>query len=239
MVSKQKIIVMTRLALYDKHDGLSDRVANDYFRHDYIYKKNLGTRIAVGLGSALILGLYWLRVIVIDEVDIFELNIEQLLTDSIIFVMAVLAVYSLIGTIQGTREYYLVQKRLDKYQQYTRYLERAEGRGRKAATPPDERQAEKRRRERRARERIRDERVRESTRESFRDVPVRETIRDRNQDRSYERIREERRRARYDEPRLDSLAPPPITRDVNESRLVRKDPNQNYGAGTDSTRGSR
>jgi len=131
MVNQQKIITMTKLALYDKHEGIYDRAANDYFRHDYIYRKNLSTRISVGVGGVLILAIYWLRVIFVDGMDIFEIDIQHYATESILFIIALVAVYSVIGTVQGTREYYLVQKRLRKYQNMLKFLENAEERGRK------------------------------------------------------------------------------------------------------------
>ncbi|MCL2386141.1 MAG: hypothetical protein FWC89_01195 [Defluviitaleaceae bacterium] len=143
MVNRQKIITMTKLALYDKHEGASDRAANDYFRHDYIYRKNLGTRLSVGIGAVVILALYWLRIAIIEEVDIFELYIQRHAMESILFILAVLAVYSLIGTIQGTREYYLVQKRLQQYQGMLRFLENADERRAKAPMPADSEFVEK------------------------------------------------------------------------------------------------
>jgi len=130
MVHQQKIITMTKLALYDKHEGAADRAANDYFRHDYIYRKNLGTRLSVGLAGLVILLIYWLRVIFLDGVDILELYIQHHVRESILFILAIMAVYSLIGTIQGTREYYLIQKRLERYQGMMRFLERVDERGR-------------------------------------------------------------------------------------------------------------
>jgi hypothetical protein len=126
MVNQQKIITMTKLALYDKHEGAADRDANDYFRHDYIYRKNLGTRISVGVAGFFVLAIYWMRVLFMDGVDVFELDIQAHVTEAILFIVALAAVYSLIGTIQGTREYYLVQKRLDKYQELMRFLEEGE-----------------------------------------------------------------------------------------------------------------
>jgi len=130
MVNELKIITMTRLALYDKHEGPADRVANDYFRHDYIYRNNLGTRLAVGIGGLIVLAVYWLQALLVNEVDIFEFNIQEHVTDSVFFLLAILAVYSLIGSIQGTRQYYLVQKRLAQYQAMVRQLERLEERAR-------------------------------------------------------------------------------------------------------------
>ncbi|MCL2361866.1 MAG: hypothetical protein FWC73_08660 [Defluviitaleaceae bacterium] len=124
MANKLKVITMTQLALYDKHEGPADRAANDYFRHDFIYRNNLGTRLAVGLGGIVILAVYWIQSLVMYEMDLFELNIQEHITDSVLFLLAILAVYSLIGSIQGTRQYYLVQKRLAQYQAIVRQLER-------------------------------------------------------------------------------------------------------------------
>ena len=124
MADPQKIITMTELALYDKHEGTHDRAASEYFRHDFIYKKNLSTRLAVGLGGLFILALYWLRVFLIDGTDILEMEAAGPIRDSVLFMLALLAVYSLIGTVQATREYYLIQKRLKKYETLVNKLER-------------------------------------------------------------------------------------------------------------------
>lgn len=131
MVGKQKILLMTKLALYDKHYGHSDRAANDYFRHDYIYRKNLGTRLAVGTGGLVILAFYWLRMIFIDGADVFEMYFRTYITNSVFFLLAVLAFYSLVGTIKGTRDYFLVQKRLEKYDRLVKHLDRIDERARK------------------------------------------------------------------------------------------------------------
>jgi len=124
MANRNKVITMTQLALYDKHEGPADRVANDYFRHDFIYRNNLGTRLAVGLGGIIILVIYWVQSLAMYDMDLFEFNIQEHVTDSVMFLLAILAVYSLIGSIQGTRQYYLVQKRLAQYQAIVRQLER-------------------------------------------------------------------------------------------------------------------
>jgi len=138
MANQQKIITMTQLALYDKNEAVADQEANDYFRHDYIYRKNLTTRFSVGIGGFFILLIYWMYEIFIQGMDIFEMNPERMLLESLLFMIALLTVYSLIGTIQGTREYYLMQKRLDRYQQLVRQLERIEDRARKQPRRVDE-----------------------------------------------------------------------------------------------------
>lgn len=133
MINKHKIVIMTKLSLYDKNEGPADRQANEFFCHDYIYRKNVWTRISVGFGSLILLAIYWLRVIFIDGTDIFAIDLQKPVTDSILFVLTVMAVYSLIGTIQGTRQYYLQQKRLDRYSSLLYQLERINERVRQQA----------------------------------------------------------------------------------------------------------
>ncbi|MCL2456592.1 MAG: hypothetical protein FWD19_03495 [Defluviitaleaceae bacterium] len=126
MVNQQKIITMTKLALYDKRNGAADRAANEYFRHDYIYRKNLGTRIAVGIGGFLLLAIHWTSVFFVEGMDIFELDINSVMRESVLFILVIVAFYSFVGTIQGTREYHRVQKRLQKYNEMLGFLENSE-----------------------------------------------------------------------------------------------------------------
>ena len=123
MVNKSKIILMTKLAIYDKRHGEADRDVFSFFRRDYIYRKNMWTRLCVFCCSMLLLGIYWLQQIFVEGIDIQQINIEQSVRDSVLFLGAVLAFYTLVGTIQGTRQYYLVQKRMN---QYTAMLHRLE-----------------------------------------------------------------------------------------------------------------
>ena len=128
MSKAKKIIVMTQLALYDKHHGKADRSIYEFYRHDYIYRKNMGNRLAVGIGALLIVAIYWLRNIFVEGVDVFELYIRQHVVDAGTFILAVLAFYTVIGILQGTREYFLVEKRLTTYEGLIDYLENAEER---------------------------------------------------------------------------------------------------------------
>ncbi len=128
MTNKQKIITMSKLALYDKREGDTDRAVFGHFRHDYIYRKNLGTRLCVGAGAAVLVVAYWLQQVVTVGLETIMLDLSKNITDSILFVLMVLAVYTVIGTVQGTRQYYLAQKRLDKYYGMLRILERMEER---------------------------------------------------------------------------------------------------------------
>ncbi len=69
-----------------------------------------------------------------EGLDVIMLNLTQSITDSILFVLAVLAVYTVIGTIQGTRQYYVAQKRLQKYNGMLRLLDRIDERAHRSQT---------------------------------------------------------------------------------------------------------
>jgi hypothetical protein len=116
------------MALYDKREGNTDRAVNGHFRHDYIYRKNLGTRLSVGIGSAFIVIIGWLQIIITQGLDALMQNLQQNITDAVMFILAVMAVYTVIGTIQSTRQYYLAQKRLQRYYGMLRILDRIEER---------------------------------------------------------------------------------------------------------------
>ena len=124
MTDKKKIILMTKLALYDKSHGDSDRAVFSYFRSDYIYRKNLWTRLCVSLGAAIVLAVYWLHKIFIIGEDLLTIDIQQGAWDSVLFLGAVIAFYTLAGTVQGTRQYYLTQKRMTRYWNMLQHLKR-------------------------------------------------------------------------------------------------------------------
>ena len=115
MANKNRIITMSKMAIYDKRYGDADRNIFSFYRRDYIYRKNMWTRLSVAIGSMFILVVYWLHQIFIYGIDLEELNIQESVTESVLFLIAVMAVYTLIGTIQGTHQYYKVQKRIEDY----------------------------------------------------------------------------------------------------------------------------
>lgn len=123
---------MTRLAVQDKNYGEKDRKINGYFKHDYVYKKNVWTRISAAVGCVIILALYWLYKILIDGIDVFTLNFNRELTWSLIIVVFFMLVYTLIGTIIASAEYTASEKRLKRYFNLIRRLDKL-----CEAAPPD------------------------------------------------------------------------------------------------------
>ena len=122
-MDKDKIILMTNMAVYDKRHGDSDRASFSYFRRDYIYRKNMWTRLFVAMGALMLLGIYWLHQLFIVGIDLQALDIQQSVTDSVLFLIAIMAFYTMVGTLQGTHQYYKIQKRMENYLNMTKKLE--------------------------------------------------------------------------------------------------------------------
>lgn len=123
MVDREKIIIMTKLAIYDKNNGPQDRKINEYFRSDYIYRSNMWTRLCAAIGCFIVILFYWLHKVFIDGVDIFTLDFQKTGTDIAFIVAAVLLFYTLIGTVKVTVEYAASQRRLKKYNKLLNQLE--------------------------------------------------------------------------------------------------------------------
>lgn len=124
LIDKNKTIIMTKMAIYDKNNGDRDKKINEYFRHDYIYRKNAWTRICVTLGCVFVLVGYWTHKIIDEGLDVFNMDYKRAGMDMLLFLFLVLAFYTFVGTIRAAIDYSESQKRLRRYSQMINRLER-------------------------------------------------------------------------------------------------------------------
>jgi len=121
-MNKERIIIMSKLAVYDKNYGEKDRQANKFFRTDYVYRKNMWTRFYVFIGCVLILALYALRLFVVEGHDLFDFDYSNELMSIGIFVLVTLVIYTLIGTKLYISEFNRAQRRLGNYMELIKLL---------------------------------------------------------------------------------------------------------------------
>ena len=110
-----KIRLMSKMALYDKKGFQKDAEANEYFRHDFIYKKNMSLRFYVGIGVLILLVFHVLRVLSDAQGDIFSLDFQSEIMQIVIFVVVVMLFYSFVGTVLFTREFLISKRRVKSY----------------------------------------------------------------------------------------------------------------------------
>ena len=124
MINKEKIILMTKLAIYDKNFGESDKGAGSFFRHDYIYWKNFWARFSALFGCAIIVAAYVLDIMVIKGTDLFTIDYKQEGIKILTFVIIVLGIITFLNSIKATREYSAIEKRVAANLEYTKKLDR-------------------------------------------------------------------------------------------------------------------
>ncbi|MCL2874158.1 MAG: hypothetical protein FWE29_04420 [Defluviitaleaceae bacterium] len=113
--NRDKIILMTKLALYDRRFGKRDKKAACFFRHDYIYLKNMWTRFFVICGLVIIFGLYWINIVFASGIDYFVENFVRHASFGLITMIIVCLIYTAVGSVKATAEYEKAMKRLAKY----------------------------------------------------------------------------------------------------------------------------
>ncbi len=132
-LDQEKIILMTHLAIYDEHQGRADREKLKYFRHDYIYRQNLWTRVFVII-SGLILALFYVGFrVVFENFDIFQADLLSEGYKIGAAIVGLMVVYSFIGTMKGSLEY---EGAASRVKVYISYINRLEERKRELAAPP-------------------------------------------------------------------------------------------------------
>lgn len=108
----EKIAVMTKLAVYEKKYGEKDRKISDYFRYDYIYWSNFQARLCAFIGCLIILGLYFAKLVFLEEMDIFVIDYYNEGIKAAKFIIFVLAAVTLFNSIGAAKKYTEAQKRI-------------------------------------------------------------------------------------------------------------------------------
>lgn len=116
MENLKKVRLMTNLAVYDKHYGDEDRKITSLYKIDYIYRKNFITRLGVLLGTTIIIGIYYGHKILVMDENIFDILTKSEFIKMSVFILAVLAVYTIIGIYIHGKRYNLAKERCEKYE---------------------------------------------------------------------------------------------------------------------------
>ncbi len=64
-MNRRKIIAMTKAALYDKDHGTTDKHVLRFFRQDYIYRRNMWTRVYAVIALICWYTIYWFNQIAV------------------------------------------------------------------------------------------------------------------------------------------------------------------------------
>ena len=136
MIDRSKIILMSRLAVYDQDLGEDDRKKDVYFRHDFIYRRNMWVRFFVALGGLVLVAFDLLYKVQIKKVDLLAFVLDPAFPGYLIrvgvFLVLLLVAYTILGTVIYTAQYEKAQKRLENYDKLIGALNKRSMAGEKA-----------------------------------------------------------------------------------------------------------
>lgn len=130
MIDQNKIILMTKMAQYEKNHMKKDKRITDYFIEDYVYLNNFKTRLGIMLITVFFIGVGAFQ-IVMDNI-IFPTSLEDFLEVYInpYFYPWLIAtiIYTVISTFVYSVRYTKANKRMSEYKNYVKELKQYEKR---------------------------------------------------------------------------------------------------------------
>lgn len=122
-MNKDQIILMSKLAVYDKTYGERDKRANGLFYRDYVYRRNFSFRCGALIGSLILIAFHFLALIINEEMDFFAFDYIQFGINAGIILGIIMVIYTFIGTRIATEEYKNIKLRLKDYFSLIRQLD--------------------------------------------------------------------------------------------------------------------
>lgn len=125
LIDQNKIILMTKLEMYNKKYGNEDRKRCKYFLEDYIYIKNFKTRLCFTLVVLFFMVLGTVKIIMNNLVIPESLGqfMEVYINPYILPWVIGIVVYTLISSWIYSRQYRKSQRRLKEYRKVLKQLD--------------------------------------------------------------------------------------------------------------------
>lgn len=116
MEDLRKIRAMINLAIYDKHEGETDRKITSNYKRDYVFKRGLSMRFGVSLGCAIVVLIFYAYMLFVKNADVFQLISKTVFIKIGIGIIFVLIIYTIFCSLGYKREYELAEKRMEIYE---------------------------------------------------------------------------------------------------------------------------
>lgn len=123
MVNEEKVILMTKLAIFEKEKGKKDMVILNYFRSDYIGFKVLKAVLAATLSFFMVFVLYLLYNFETIMADIYKMDLIDVGKSILVMYLSIVGVYAVIVYAVYTHRYSKAKKELKDYYSKLKRLE--------------------------------------------------------------------------------------------------------------------
>ena len=123
MVNEEKVILMTKMASYEKHDGKKNINIVNYFRSDYIGFQVLKAIIAATIGFLACAAIYVFYNFEELMADIYKIDLMEMGKSVIIIYLSVVGVYAAVCYALFAHRYSKAKKELKGFYANLRKLE--------------------------------------------------------------------------------------------------------------------
>ncbi len=115
MINEQRLILMTRLASYEKGEGKKNVKIGNYFRSDYIAIQILKAVISATLAFGIVFALYILYDFETFMLDLYKIDLFAFVTNVVIYYAVFVLGYGILTYIVCTWRYAKAKKSLKVY----------------------------------------------------------------------------------------------------------------------------
>ncbi|GMQ57878.1 hypothetical protein AN1V17_22730 [Vallitalea sediminicola] len=114
-MNKEKVKIMTNLAIYEKNVGKEDFSVNGHFKSNYISYNNFKTRLGILIAMCIIFGGDLMKRVTRDLNSLGDINYFNIGIRYLVILAIVLAIYTIISTIIYRKRYKSAEIRIAKY----------------------------------------------------------------------------------------------------------------------------
>lgn len=112
---KEKVKIMTKLAIYEKNVGKEDFSVNSYFKSNYVSYNNFKTRLGVIVAMLIIFAGDIVRRLSKNMNSLLEIDYVRIGITYLIILAAVLILYTFLSTIIYKKRYQKAEIRINNY----------------------------------------------------------------------------------------------------------------------------
>lgn len=114
-MNKEKVKIMTKLAIYEKNVGKEDFSVNSYFKSNYVSYNNFKTRLGIAFAMLIIFAGDLMRRVSKDLNNILEFDYVRIGITYLVILVVILIIYTIISTMIYKKRYKKAEIRIGKY----------------------------------------------------------------------------------------------------------------------------
>ena len=115
MLNKDRVILMTKMASYEEHEGKKNASVMNYFRGDYVWFQVLKSVIYGTFAFGIMFGMYIFYDFEIFMTDIYKMDLFQFGKSVLIKYLLVIGIYSIMSYAIYAYRYAKAQKKMKLY----------------------------------------------------------------------------------------------------------------------------